>query len=547
MALTMKERVLAVIPARGGSKGIPRKNIRRLGDRPLISYAIETCNQSNFVDQTVLTTDDREISQIGRQYDVDRVIERPQKLAEDDVPLAPVIEHAFEETAPDFDYVLCFQPTAPLVTLESLDEGIRKGIRNNSESLIYVRDETHHYWKEVENSFQPLSTDRKNRQQMDRIYEEIGLFLTSSNLVREGRRINSEPEFYEVENWEGIDIDTYSDWLLAESYLGRKLLVYRVTGNEETGMGHIYRGMTIADAIFEHDIVFAMDEEDVLAERMLRENNYDFEVLSDETFREFVEANRPDVVVNDILDTSAEYVNFLKDKGAKVVNFEDLGTGTREADVVINALYEYSDPPTNHHYGFKYFCLRDEFRYASRKYSIPEVETVMISFGGTDENNLTSKTISALSELDRDLHLDVVLGLGYDKEDELASHIDDCVADFSVEINKNISSMANHMEQADLLLTSNGRTIYEAASLNLPIISIAQNHREQKHPFAHVSGGVLALGLSEYVTEDAIRTAVNDYLENTETREEMRQALADHDIASGIERIKNIVFEEAQQ
>jgi spore coat polysaccharide biosynthesis predicted glycosyltransferase SpsG len=104
--------------------------------------------------------------------------------------------------------------------------------------------------------------------------------------------------------------------------------------------------------------------------------------------------------------------------------------------------------------------------------------------------------------------------------------------------------MAEHMNKADLLITSNGRTLYEAGSLNLPVISIAQNDREQKHPYAHISRGILSLGQADYVSEQNILMAVQDYIDDAEKRETMQQALSKHDITNGVDRIKQIIFEE---
>jgi spore coat polysaccharide biosynthesis predicted glycosyltransferase SpsG len=137
----------------------------------------------------------------------------------------------------------------------------------------------------------------------------------------------------------------------------------------------------------------------------------------------------------------------------------------------------------------------------------------------------------------------VVLGLGYIGQETIIQIIEDYPTNLNVTTAQNVQSMAKHMEQADLLITSNGRTLYEAASLNLPIISIAQNEREQKHPYAHVSQGVLFLGQADYVTETNIRTAVEDYITNQDKRESMRSTLAEHDITNGIERILSIIFE----
>lgn len=540
----MSANTLAVIPARIGSKGIPRKNVRKLGDDPLVAHAIKTSTKSDLVDHVALTTDSQEIAQIGRQYGVDTVIERPDRLADDSTPLAPVVEHAFNAVGGSFEYVLCFQPTVPLISVDSINGGIEKGIQGQGDSVVFVRDSTHLYWESTDDGYEPLTTDRKNRQQLDSILGEIGVFLSHRTVVQNGRRVGDNPSFYEVDRTEGIDIDTYSDWLLAESQLGRKKLLYRVVGDEGTGTGHVYRGITIADHLFEHDILFAARETDNLAIEKLEESNYNYEIIGDDgSFEQLVDTIRPDVVVNDVLDTTDEYVSKLKQTVPRVVNIEDLGSGTEQADAVINALYEYSDPPEHHYYGFKYFCLRNEFQYAEPHAEIDSVDRIMISFGGTDENNLTAKTLRALRQLDQKLHLDVVLGIGYKDKEVLDPITIDYPSNISLEITQNINSMAEHMEKSDLLVTSNGRTLYEAASLNLPMISIAQNRREQKHPYAHISRGVEFLGQAEYITEDTISTAVDDYIMDPKKREMMRRSLEEHDIANGVERVKQIIFQ----
>lgn len=544
----MFKNVLSVIPARGGSKGIPRKNLRKLGDHPLVGHAIKKSQESNQVDHTVLTTDSQEIAQIGHQYEVDSVIDRPTHLATDEIPLAPVIKHALQEVNQEFEYVLCLQPTTPLVSTSSIDEGIKMGVQSDADSVVFTRDSTHLYWRHGEKGYESITSDRKNRQQLDSIYAEIGLFLSESQVVTQDRRVGDSPTFYEVNYEEGIDIDTYADWMLAESQLGRKQLIYRLIGNEDAGTGHVYRGITIADHTFENDILFAVDSTEDLAIEKLDESNYNYRTFdSEKSFFQYVESTNPDVVVNDILDTSAEYIKSLKQYSPRVITFEDLGTGTDHADAVINALYEHSNPPKKHYFGFQYFCLRNEFRYATPLKEIPSVERIMISFGGTDENNLTAKALRALSNLNQEIHFDVVLGIGYTEQKSIDSIVSSYPPNAHISINQDIRSMAEHMEQADLLITSNGRTLYEAASLNVPVISIAQNHREQKHPYAHISQGVLFMGQADYVTEENILTAVNDYIQERDKRETMREALEEHNIINGVERIKQILFNESNE
>lgn len=521
--------------------------MRVLGDKPLVAHAIRACKNAAVVDHVVLTTDSEEIAQIGRRYGADEIIDRPSRLAADDVPLAPVVEHAFCESEEDAKYILCFQPTAPLVTAESIEKGAMNAFEEESSSVVFARESTHLYWKVKNESFQPVYEDRKNRQDLIPIYEEIGIFISRKNVLRKGSRVGDNPSFYAVSRKEGVDIDTHSDWLLAESYLNRRKLMYRLTGNKETGTGHVYRGITIADQIFKHEVEFIVTQKDDLAINKLEDSKYNYSVLEEKELDEYVDKSKADVFVNDILDTSEDYMKRISEVVPHIVNFEDLGNGAQYADAVVNALYEYSNPPTNHYFGAEYYCLRNEFRYASPHTEISSVDRIMISFGGTDEGNLTGRTLRALSDLQHRVNIDIVLGLGYTNRGGLDSILSEYPSNLSVEVSQNIDSMAEHMEAADLLITSGGRTLYEASSLNLPVISIAQNSREQKHPYAHVSRGILSLGLADYVSQEGILAAVEKYITDEEQRETMRSVLSEVDISNGISRIKSILFNESDQ
>jgi len=545
----LKEKVLSVIPARGGSKGIPRKNCRVLDGKPLIYYAINISKRSLLIDKTVVTTDDKEIAQIAQYFGVNQVITRPADLADDETPLAPVIKNTLTQQQEEYDFVLSFQPTTPLISVESLDEGIKKGLENNSDSVIFITDATAHYWKEKKEDMELLSTARRNRQYLENIYEEIGIFLTRSDIIKDEKRIGDAPHFKKVNKREGVDIDDYGDWILAENYMNRKLLIYRVIGNSDTGLGHVSRGLTLAKQIHNHDVLFGVSKGDDLAKQLLQDNNFPFvEFNNEDEFEQFVENKQPEILVNDILDTSREYMRNIKPKVEKVINFEDMGEGSEIADTVINALYEFSTPPQNHFYGHKYVCLRDEFRYIEKKSEIDEVDRIMISFGGVDENNMTLKSLKAIIELlkeneDLNISIDIVLGLGYGYLEELNSIIEKAPKYIEITVSQNINRMSDYMLKADLLLTSNGRTIYEATSMNLPIISVSQNQRETKHLFSHICKGVWDLGLADFTSEENLKKAICEYVKNEEKRNSMFESLDSYDIRNGINRIKKLIFE----
>lgn len=116
--------VLAIIPARGGSKGVPRKNIRDVAGKPLIAWTIEAANQSLLVDRVVVSTDDQEIADTAVRWGAEVPFLRPIELAQDSTPgILPVI-HMLTEILPHYDLVVLLQPTSPLRSVEDIDGAI---------------------------------------------------------------------------------------------------------------------------------------------------------------------------------------------------------------------------------------------------------------------------------------------------------------------------------------------------------------------------------------------------------------------------------------
>ena len=141
--LEKPKRVLAVIPARAGSKSVTRKNLRRLGGKPLIGHAIETVKRSLHVDRVVLSTDDVEIMRIGMELGVEAPFRRPEDLATDHAPLIAVVLHAygyFKAEGCQYDAVLSVQPTCPFLHEETIDRVIECWEQTNCESVVTVAE-----------------------------------------------------------------------------------------------------------------------------------------------------------------------------------------------------------------------------------------------------------------------------------------------------------------------------------------------------------------------------------------------------------------------
>ena len=139
--------VLAIIPARGGSKGVPGKNLRPLGGQPLIAYAADAARRSGVVDRVVLSTDSEEIAAVGRSLGVDVPFLRPATLAADDTPMLPVLQHTLAALARDGwvpDIVVLLQPTSPLRRPEHIRDAVTLLRETKADSVVTVAEVPRH-------------------------------------------------------------------------------------------------------------------------------------------------------------------------------------------------------------------------------------------------------------------------------------------------------------------------------------------------------------------------------------------------------------------
>jgi len=539
--------ILAIIPARGGSKGIPKKNIKLLNGKPLIAHIIETAKKSKYIDDLVVTTDSEEFSNIVSQLGV-KVRKRPDSLAADHVTLDPVVVDAYQwyekTTNKRVDIVITMQPTSPLLSVQTLDNAISNFLRGKLDSMISVVDDTHLFWKEVNGEISPDYKERLNRQWLEKRYKETGAFVISrKELLDEGKRIGRSIGVFEIPPDEAIDIDSPTDWYLASSLLNRMRIKFVLMADSRVGLGHLYRAISLSEVWFGNEIEFLLINSpqnilEIVAKRKINFKNLNnlSEVLS--------HVNEGDMIINDILDTTEDYMAQLRKKKVFVVNFEDLGEGNRYADLVINELYEKFNPPNNHLYGYEYAVIRNEILLKSPNDFSEKVRNILITFGGSDPSNLTYMTLMALKDFSHDIKIKVkvVLGPSYERKNEVYEYIKkNSSLKNNVEVLENVTDMSRVMENVDLAITSNGRTVYELAAMRIPIISIAQNDRETLHLFARYSPSIRYLGIACNVSIDKIREIVKELVENYEARKKMFDSLLWEEIRKGMFNVVNII------
>jgi N-acylneuraminate cytidylyltransferase len=225
--------VLGVIPARGGSKGIPGKNVRMLGGKPLLGYAADAAHDSGVIDRLILTTDSEEIAEIGRAVGIEVPFIRPPELAEDDTPMLATLEHAVgrvEREGWQPELVVLLQPTAPLRRGEHIAEAVRILRGTACSSVVSVVAIPAHYSPQYAMridagrlvSFLPEGGRVVRRQDADPAFSRDGtVYAMRRDILMEEHDIYGDdcrPLVIPVA--ESLNLDTQDDWQAAEQRLG---------------------------------------------------------------------------------------------------------------------------------------------------------------------------------------------------------------------------------------------------------------------------------------------------------------------------------------
>lgn len=230
-------KVLGIIPARGGSKRVPGKNIKMLGGKPLIAHTIEAVKQSLLIDDFIVTTDDVKIAEVAEQFGAKAPFIRPSDLSSDSIGDRPVLIHALNwylgNVSSDIDAICLLRPTSPFRTSQMIDDGISK-LRSFScdsvRSMTRVEGVHHPYWmfKKGDNGTQPVienvSIDKFYQSQLlppiFRLNGMVDLIKVATLLDEKSTLYGNQMEILETPEGMSIDIDTlndfeYCEWLMS--------------------------------------------------------------------------------------------------------------------------------------------------------------------------------------------------------------------------------------------------------------------------------------------------------------------------------------------
>ncbi|HIP55463.1 MAG TPA: acylneuraminate cytidylyltransferase family protein [Arcobacter sp.] len=226
----MTKRILAIIPARGGSKGLPRKNILDLLGKPLIAWTIEASLNSKYITKTIVSSDDDEILDISKTYKAD-TIKRPEILALDTTAIEPVIKHVIDELKKEnqeFDYLVLLQPTSPLRDVKNIDDAFDMLFKSDASALISVCEIDNKIlkaFKQNKDGFIEGVSNNKypfmRRQDLPKTYMSNGAIyiIEVDEFLRNDSFYSDRTISYLMDEIKSMDIDTKEDLEKVKEYL----------------------------------------------------------------------------------------------------------------------------------------------------------------------------------------------------------------------------------------------------------------------------------------------------------------------------------------
>lgn len=490
-----------VIPAIKKNAVIPDQLVKKLAGMTLIERAINTARACASGRDIVVLTDSEEISLICERAGVRFVHNRELRFRGLDI--IGEMHDLLSQLAGQYRECIILRASCPLLTWVDVEDAWKQFSKTGADCLITVQKAQRRIWNSRGDCLENLLSDSSSQQEYV-IESRALIILKLSMLLRSAGRPQKIVPYFLKE--QAIEILGYQDWWICERLLRRRHVVYVVAGYPAIGMGHVYRALMLAHEINNHRITFVCTRNSELALESVAARDYPVVRQGTEELWQTVLAQRPDMVVNDFLNTGTDYMRNLKSAGARIVNFEDEGQGAALADLVINALQNEPAHDPRVMWGQDYFCLRDEFVNARRNPLRSQVRTLLITFGGTDQFDFSRRVLDIVEPVCRAFGIGIrlVAGPGYAHKQEMEKHVAS-LANPLLKFSWATNVMSRMMEGADLAICSAGRTVYELAHMRVPGIVIATHEREARHAFARPRHGFAFAGLMANVTDLRIR------------------------------------------
>ena len=481
--------------------------VKKLAGSTLIQRAIDKAQEIVPLQHIYVVTDSEEICLICQRNGVHYDYEKDLRLSS--LHIIDNLKFILSKYSNEYKDMILLSPYAPLLRTEDMIKAL-KYFRSKKDCrlLIPIKNELSRVFKENKRGLEKILTGSFHKKLL---IESQAFKIINSSLVAKGIKIKKvTPATYELTH-DLLEIRSYQDWWVSEKLLRRKKVVFRIIGDEQIGMGHIYRALTLAQEITDHEVYFVCDENSRDAAQRLAGDDYWLGIYKKREIADRIIDLNPDLVINDILDTNKNYIMKLRNKGIKVINFEDLGTGARHSNLTVNELYETPEfEGKNILWGRKHFFLREEFSEARPGRFKNKVDTALVTFGAADPNDFTRKIFKNISSYcaQNNIKIFLVTGGGYSHIEKLEKEIES-IPKSVVQYVHITGAMSHIMEQSQIAIAANGRTPYELAHMNIPSIILSHHERENSHSFATRDNGFIPIGL--YQGRETDKTILNSF------------------------------------
>ena len=548
----MLRRVVAIIQAKMGSTRLPGKILEKVGDKPLLEILVNRLKKSQYIDDIVIATTNNKKDDVVEKFSQDLNINYYRGSEED--LLGRYVESAKLFNA---DVVVRITGDNPLIDIDLLDTLIDVHFKNNRD-YTYCLDTPLGITAEIINSniLKEISfkADKESEREHVTPYirshpEKYKILKYNSNLKHQYIRLtvdtNEDLELIKViyqnlgdlENLKINDIITFfknnPEISKINSNIMQKIedtiktinIAFLTEGSSKIGMGHVYRSITYAKEMMEIlgvKAYFLTKSNENVVKTIENENFTVFKFKDDNEILDILEELNINLTIIDNLKFKESILSQIKNKlDIKVVMVDNLIPKNDEyADVVLSLVrsnFENIDCynktiNTRYYCGPKYLILRDEFdSFKNKQVLKPEIEDILLIFGGSDPSNHTSRV---LEKLDNNLRVNIVLGPEF-------KHFDDLdrvnkIRNKNVTIHKEPENIAELMYNADLVITSPGLSMFEAAYVGSPVLAISQNDL-QNHYYAPLN--------YEYLLQKSDRDRLEHYLDELSSLERRKDTL----------------------
>ena len=531
--------LILIIAREKGSKEISKQNLRIINGKPLLYYVIHNAIQYKKA-HVIVSTDSDEIKHLSTLYGASVII-RPKKLTKDNISLEEIAEHSIKELKKhntEFKKCLILHPHFPLITERTIEKFF-KNLNSEKKTIFGI--------KENINFSEKFGHIRNNNSKLELINEKIVevkkiVSFDCENFINT-RKFKKPYYSMKIPNEEIFSPESYHDFASLESMINKKRILVRVDGSKTIGLGHVYNMLTILNYFRNEEILIVMNSKRKMGIEKFNEYLYDVKIFSNEKqLFDIIKKFNPQIIFNDILNTKINYMKKLKQTKSIIVNFEDLGYGRKLADYVINPIYSQNQIQKNEFFGYKFACVRDEFRLWQKDTIRKDVKQIAISFGGTDPKNKTSRTLKIIKKsVPREIKIKVILGFGNKNKNIIKKIVKKMKDDgFDLEIIEKSDFLAKHFIESDFAIISNGRTAFEVAATKVPMISISVNDRERAHSFVKEVNVGYSIKLDSKSDEKELEEKIIKMLEIS-NRKKFYHNLKKINLFRGVDRINRLI------